>query len=100
MKCQNKRALGAGSSSKSIRPEEITTPVIAAELGNNRRSATAYRGTAGSRKTLLHPWTKTALKFYLAYGLAGIAIASMLRTLSESPNNIKNQPTKGRRKWQ
>jgi hypothetical protein len=43
---------------------------------------------------------KTETKFYLAYGLAGIWIASMVRTLSESRNKINKQPTKEEEKWQ
>jgi hypothetical protein len=100
MKCQNKRALGAASSSKSIAPEEITTRVLAAEQGSNKRSGTAYPGTATSPKIWLRRWMKTETKFYLAYGLAGILIASMVRTLSESRNKINEQPTKEEEKWQ
>ena len=98
--CQNKRALGAGLFGKSIRPERITTPAPDAEQGSNKRSGTAYRGTVRSPKTWLLPWTKTETKFYLVSGLAGILIASMVRTLSESRNNINKQPTKEEEKWQ
>ena len=35
----------------------------------------------------------TETKFYLAFGLAGIAIASMVRTLSEASPRLKSKPT-------
>ena len=36
---------------------------------------------------------RTETKFYLAFGLAGIAIASMVRTLSEASPKLKSKPT-------
>jgi hypothetical protein len=97
MRWQNKRASGAGLFGKSIRPEKITTPALVVAPENNKKSGSVCRGTADSRKTWLLPWTKKEVKFYLVYGLAGIVIASMVRTLSESRNNINKQPTKGRK---
>jgi hypothetical protein len=100
MKCQNKRASGAASSSKSIAPEETTTRVLAAGQKNNKRSGIVCRGTVASLKIWLRRSMKMETKFYLAYGLAGIWIASMVRTLSESRNKINEQPTKEEEKWQ
>lgn len=100
MKWQSKLASVAESSGKSIPREKTTTLVLAAEQGNNKKSAIAYRGTVTSPKTWLRPWTKMEIKFYLVYGLAGIWIASMVRTLSEPRNKLNEQPTKEEQKWQ
>lgn len=100
MKWQSKLASGAGLFGKSIRPEKITTPAKVAEPENNKKSGTAYRGTGASPKIWLLQSMKTETKFYLVYGLAGILIASMVRTLSEPRNNINEQPTKEEEKWQ
>ena len=94
MKWQSKRASGAGLFGKSIQPARTTTRVQVAEQGSNKKSVTAYRGTGASPKTWLLRSMKTETKFYLAYGLVGILIASMVRTLSEPRNNINKQPTK------
>jgi hypothetical protein len=96
---QSKLASGAGLFGKSIRPEKITTPAQDAEQGSNKRSGIAYRGTGRSPKIWQRRWMKTEIKFYLVYGLVGILIASMVRTLSEPRNKI-NQPTKEEEKWQ
>ena len=94
MKWQSKLASVAELSGKSIRPEKTTTRVLAAEQGSNKKSGIVCRGTATSPKIWLRPWTKMEIKFYLVYGLAGIWIASMVRTLSEPRNKLNEQPTK------
>lgn len=84
---------GAGLSGKSIRHERTTTPAKAAEHESNKRLQTAYPGTAGSPRTWLLRSMRTETKFYLASGLAGIVIASMVRTLSEARSKVNEQPT-------
>jgi hypothetical protein len=100
MRWQSKRASGAGLFGKSIRPEKITTRALVVAPENNKKSESVCRGTVASLKIWLRRSMKMETKFYLAYGLAGIWIASMVRTLSESRNKINEQPTKEEEKWQ
>ena len=93
MRWQSRRASGAETFGKSTRPEETTTPAQVAEPANNKKSVTASLGTEHLPKTSSPQWTKTAMKFYLAFGLAGIWTASMARTLSEGKNKMNKQPT-------
>ena len=90
---QNRFASGAGLCFRSIRRAKATTPASAAEHASNKKSESAYLGTADSRRTLLRQSMRTETKFYLAFGLAGIAIASMVRTLSEASPKLKSKPT-------
>ena len=89
----NKSASGAVSHGKSIRLARTTTRVKVAEHANSRRSPTAYLGMVASLRTWLRQSMRTETKFYLASGLAGIVIASMVRTLSEPQSKVKEKPT-------
>ena len=93
MTWRNRYALGAALSLRSIRHAKATTPASAAEHVSNRKSETAYLGTADSLRTWLRQSMRTETKFYLAFGLAGIVIASMVRTLSEPQSKVKEKPT-------
>ena len=93
MRWLSKLALGAESSGTLFPRERTTKNVIAAEQGSSKKSASAYPGTEPTRKIWLLPSMRTETKFYLVFGLAGIAIVSMVRTLSESRNKVNKQPT-------
>lgn len=89
----SKLAFGADTSGRLLRRGKITKNVLAAEQENSKRSGIAYPGTERSPKIWLLPSMRTETKFYLVFGLAGLAIASMVRTLSEQQTKVNKQPT-------
>jgi len=89
----SRTAFDAGLCGKLFRHARITTYVSPAERENSKRSGNAYPGTEPSRKIWLRRSMRTETKYYLVFGVVGIAIASMVRTLSEARGKVQHKPT-------
>ena len=85
-------AVGAGRF--TLRARRKTYALLAGHA-SNKKSVTAYRGTAASTSTLLHLSTRTATKSCQGYGHAGTATTCRL-TMSDASNKLNKQPTKGK----
>lgn len=93
MKWLSKIAFGVESSGKFFQRGRITTYVSPAERENSKKSVSAYPGTEPSRKIWSRRSMRTETKYYLVFGVVGIAIVSMVRTLSEARDRVQHKPT-------
>lgn len=89
----SRTAFDAGLSGKFFPRERITTYASPAERANSKRSGSVYPGTEPSRKIWLRQSMRTETKYYLVFGVVGIAIVSMVRTLSEARGKVQHKPT-------
>jgi hypothetical protein len=90
-----KSVYGAGGAGRFTPHARHKTYALRAGHASNKKSVTAYRGTAASTSTLLHLSTRTATKSCQGYAHAGNAIAS-IATMSDVSNKLQTQPTKGK----
>jgi len=93
MKWLSRTAFDAGLCGKLFRHARITTYASPAERENSKRSGSVYPGTERSRRIWLRRSMRTETKYYLVFGVVGIAIASMVRTLSEARGKVQHKPT-------
>ena len=92
---QIKSVYGAVGAGKFTRPARRKTYALRAGHASNKKSVTAYRGTAALTSTLLHLSTRTATKLCQGYAHAGTVTACRL-TMSDASNKLNKQPTKGK----
>ena len=92
---QIKSVYGAGGAGRFTPHARLKTYALLAGHASNKKSVTAYRGTAASTSTLLHLSTRTAMKLCQGYAHAGIVTACRL-TMSDASNKLNKQPTKGK----
>ena len=92
---QIKSVYGAGGAGRFTPHARLKTYALLAGHASNKKSVTAYRGTAASTSTLLHLSTRTAMKLCQGYAHAGTVTACRL-TMSDASNKLNKQPTKGK----
>lgn len=92
---QIKSVYGAGGAGRFTLHAKRKTYASLAGHASNRKSATAYHGTAASKLTLLHQSTRTATRLCQGHAHAGNAIVS-IATMSVASNKLNKQPTKGK----
>lgn len=92
---QIKNVYGAGIAGKSMRRVSLKTYANLAERGSNKKSETAYHGTATSTTISSRHSTTTDNPSCQDSGYAETLIA-FLPTMSVASNKIKTQPTKGK----
>jgi hypothetical protein len=93
MKWLSRTAFGAELCGRFSPRGRTTTYVSPAERANSKRSGSAYPGTEPSRRIWSRRSMRTETKYYLVFGVVGIAIVSMVRTLSEARGKVQNKPT-------
>jgi hypothetical protein len=89
----SRTAFDAGLFGKLFPRERITTYAFRAERANSKKSGSVYPGTERSQKIWLRRSMRMETKYYLVFGVVGIAIASMVRTLSEARGKVQHKPT-------
>lgn len=93
MRWLSKIAFDAGLCGKFFQRGRTTTSVSPAERANSKKSGSVYPGTERSRRIWSRRSMKTETKYYLVFGVVGIAIVSMVRTLSEARDKVQHKPT-------
>jgi hypothetical protein len=89
----SKIAFDAGLSGKFFPRGKITTYASPAERANSKKSGSVCPGTERSRRIWSRRSMRTETKYYLVFGVVGIAIVSMVRTLSEARDKVQHKPT-------
>lgn len=92
---QIKSVYGAGGAGRFTRRARPKTYAHLVAHASNRKSVTAYHGTAASTSTLSHLSTRTVTKSCQGYAHAGTVTACRL-TMSVASNKLNKQPTKGK----